>query len=191
MQENNRYSVSLAWQVILGILFAFLNFAVNCLNKYNPFPLYMDTLFTVSASFFGMTSGLICAILYHFICTFINHYEISTLVWAVCSLTVVLIIRIYLLKRNKIGAIDILLLVFLVALSVSLEGAIIFTIMHALTNYAEDSHVKFMYTLLSSNNIPVFISALLPRVPVNILDKGICVSLGYLCYLGLIKFFKR
>ncbi|MBQ6027921.1 MAG: hypothetical protein IJL24_00125, partial [Treponema sp.] len=82
---------------------------------------------------------------------------------------------------------DLILLVFLISLIVSVEGATIFTVLNVFTGYKEDSQVKFMYALLSSNSVSVFISALLPRVPVNILDKAISVCIGWLCFRGVSK----
>lgn len=142
----------------------------------------MDTIFTITASFFGLFSGLICAILYHISCTLIFHFDASTLVWVICSLTIVIIIRIYIKIQKKIEVPDLILLVFLISLIISFEGATIFTFLNVFTDYNEDSQVKFMYALLSSNSISVFISALLPRVPVNIIDKAISVSIGWACY---------
>lgn len=183
------YNFPLKTQIPLGIVFAFLNLGVNFLNRFNPIPLYMDTLFTVTASFCGLTSGLIAAVFYHILCTLVNHFDAISLFWALCSVTVVLIIRHYLFLRKKIEATDVLLLVFLVALIISFEGAVLFTVLNAITRYEEDSQIRFMYALLSSSNFPTFLSALLPRVPVNILDKGICVSLGYLTFRLLRKIF--
>ena len=193
MTENQRasklsqFNYPLKWQIPLGLIFVALNVGVNYLQNFNPIPLYMDTIFTIAASFFGLFSGLICAILYHISCTLIFHFDASTLVWVICSLTIVIIIRIYIKIRKKIEIPDLILLVFLISLIVSLEGATIFTLLNIFTGYNEDSQVKFMYALLSSNSISVFISALLPRVPVNILDKAISVSIGWACYKGIGK----
>ena len=193
MTENQRasnlsqFTYPLKWQIPLGLIFTALNLGVKYLQNFNPIPLYMDTIFTITASFFGLFSGLICAILYHISCTLIFHFDASTLVWVICSLTIVIIVRIYIKIRKKIEIPDLFLLVFLISLIVSLEGATIFTLLNVFTGYREDSQVKFMYALLSSNSISVFISALLPRVPVNILDKAISVSIGWACYKGIGK----
>ena len=178
-------------QISLGIVFAFLNLLLHFLNRFNPVPLYADTLFTVTAAFSGLTSGLICAVLSHILFFLAYHFGAESLFWMICSLSVVAIIRLYLKRRNVIEVADIILLIFLIALLVSFEGTFIFMILNTLSNYDEDSQIRFMYTFLSSSNIPTFISALLPRVPVNILDKGICVPLGYLCYRGVAKILKK
>jgi len=184
------YKKSLLVQILLGIVFGLLNHGVYFLQSFNPVPLYMDTLFTVTASFFGPVSGVISAALYHLLYLFIyTEAVVSSLVWMICSLSIVLIIRIYIKIRKRVEFPDILLLIFLIALIISLEGAIIFTILNAMTAFVEDSQIKFMYALLNSNNFSVFVSALLPRVPVNILDKAICVFLGWFSYRGIQKLF--
>ncbi len=187
-QQASAFAYSLKWQLPLGIVFALLNIAVNYLQNFNPVPLYMDTIFTISASFFGGVCGVISALLYHIATTVIYaKVPLWSLVWAICSLTIVLIIRVYIKIRKKIEITDLILLVFLISLIVSVEGATIFTFLNVFTGYKEDSQVKFMYALLSSNSVSVFISALLPRVPVNILDKAISVCIGWLCFSGVSK----
>ncbi len=187
---SNPYIISLKWQIPLGILFGLLNHGVYFLQSFNPVPLYMDTLFTVTASFFGPVSGVLAAALYHILYLFIYpNVDLSSLVWSICSLSIVLIIRLYIRIRKKIEFPDIILLIFLIALIISLEGAIIFTILNSWTDFIEDSQIKFMYALLNSNSFSVFVSALLPRVPVNILDKAICTLLGWFSFLGLQKLF--
>lgn len=191
MLENKNtspFTYSLKWQIPLGIIFACLNIGINYLQNYNPVPLYMDTIFTITASFFGGICGLISGLLYHITTTIIYaKVPLWSLVWAICSLTIVLIIRIYIKVRQKIEITDLILLVFLISLIVSIEGATIFTVLNVFTGYKEDSQVKFMYALLSGNSISAFISALLPRVPVNILDKAISICIGWLSYKGVKK----
>lgn len=87
--------------------------------------------------------------------------------------------------------VDILFLIFLLAIIISFEGAVIFAVLSAAVNYSESSQVRFMYALLESANVPAFLAALLPRIPVNILDKAISVTAGYLCYEGLCRIFPK
>ncbi|MCR4821397.1 MAG: hypothetical protein K5873_00815 [Treponema sp.] len=174
----------LLFQILAGIIFALLELLANILQQYNPIPLYMDTLFTVTASFFSALSGLICVSLYHTICALFRSHEAISLIWSICSFSLVLIIRLYIRNKSQIHIFDIILLVLIIAITVSLEGAMIFTIINTLADYREDSQVRPMYQLLSKNSLPRFISAFLPRIPVNILDKGICTSLGYLVFIG-------
>lgn len=186
MKDNQFPKTQISKQLLIGIICSALNFAVYHLYSLilNPIPLYMDTLFTVTASFFGAISGLLCAFVFHAFSIFFYNFPLYNLTWVICSFTVVLIIRLYISIRKKVEMLDIVLLVFLVALTISIEGALIFTILNFAVNYTEDSQVRFMFAFLSSNDLSTFISALLPRVPVNILDKGICVTLGYFSYKG-------
>ncbi len=175
-------------QILLGIILCACNLGVMFLQRLNPVPLYMDTLFTITAAFFGPISGCICATLFHLTCALFIDSNKTAFIWSICSYTIVLIIRMYIKKRSKIERLDILLLIFIIAIIISIEGALIFTILNILSTYTELSQVRLMYGFLSRNNLPTFVAALLPRVPVNILDKGICVSLGYLSYKGLSNF---
>ena len=191
--ENKRSTLStftypIKWQILLGLAFAALNIGVNYLQNFNPIPLYMDTIFTITASFFGGICGVLSALLYHVTTTFIYaKVPLWSLVWVICSLTIVLLIRGNIKIRKRIELPDLILLVFVIALTVSLEGAAIFTVLNVFTGYKEDSQVKFMYALLSNNSISKFISALLPRVPVNILDKAVSMAIGWPCFKGVAK----
>lgn len=188
--NESPYKKPLLIQILLGLAFGLLNHGVYFLQSFNPVPLYMDTLFTVTASFLGAVSGVLAAVLYHVLYLFIYpDVALSSLVWMICSLSVVLTIRLYIKIRKRIEFPDIFLLIFLIALIISLEGAIIFTILNAVTAFVEDSQIKFMYALLNSSGFSFFVSALLPRVPVNLLDKAICVLLGWYSYKGLQKLF--
>lgn len=198
MQENNSPKTAIKVQILIGLICSCLEFGLYYVYQslFNPLPLYMDTLFTTAASFFGPISGCICAFLFHAISIFIFKYPLYNFAWSICSFSVVLIISLYISLRkksigNKLEMIDIVLLVFIIALAISVEGALIFTTLNFAVNYSEDSQVRFMFAYLSSNNISTFFSALLPRVPVNILDKGICVSLGFFAYKGMKKLFNR
>ena len=179
------------FQILLGIVFAFLNILLCCLNTNFKIPLYMDTVFTVAASFFSLTAGLVCAALFHFFWKFIWDFQVFVFAWSICSFTLVLVIRFYVLKHRKITMVDILFLIFLLAIIISFEGAVIFAVLSAAVNYSESSQVRFMYALLESANVPAFLAALLPRIPVNILDKAISVTAGYLCYEGLCRIFPK
>ena len=179
------FTYPLKWQILLGIVFAALELGANYLQRFNPIPLYMDTTFTIASSFFGGVSGLITAAVYQVAANLLYVKSFVALAWALCSLTIVLIIRVYIKIRKKIEVPDLILLVFLISLIISLEGATIFTVLNGLTGYNEDSQVKFMYEFLSSNRVSEFISALLPRIPVNLLDKAISVTVGYLSFRGV------
>ena len=74
---------------------------------------------------------------------------------------------------------------FVSIVSISLRPT--FTILRALVEYRETAQVRTYYLYLLRFDIPVFLSAFIPRIPVNLLDKGICVTIGLFCYKGLCK----
>ena len=179
------------FQILLGLAFGLMNLAPHYLNSHFQLPLYMDTIFTVTAAFFSLTSGLVCAAVFHIVSVFSYHFSPYSLFWSICSFSIVFIIRFYVSRKEKIGLIDIVFLIFLIPLIISFEGASIFTVMNILANYKETSQVRFMYSLLKSANLPVFISALLPRIPANIVDKAIAMIFGWLCYKGICRIFPK
>lgn len=189
LNEIQKYP--LIFQIIIGLVCALLNLALCIIQDYYPIPLFMDTVFTVTGSLFGAVGGVTAAILFHFLSMLVHSNPPSDLTWSICSLTIVLIIRLYLRKRNikqtKLDFFDVLLLLIIIAIIISIEGAVIFTILRALVEYRETAQVRTFYLYLLRFDIPVFLSAFIPRIPVNLLDKGICVSIGLFCYKGLCK----
>lgn len=184
---NRTFSVKT--QVLIGVACGLLELFADFLQEhFNPVPLFMDTLFTVTASFFGGIAGIISAMLFHVLNKVLYSRTLFYLLWIVVSLTIVLLIRIFIRVRREYTAIDIVLLSFIVGIAISAEGALIFSMLHIFADYHEDAPVRQMYLFLKSNGLPLFICALLPRVPINLLDKGICVPLGFLVYTGARRF---
>lgn len=182
---------SILFQIVLGLVFAGLNFLVSLIQSFEIIPLFLDTIFTATASFFGLLCGFISATVYHSLCIIIWKEELIKFIWALCSYSLVLIIRLYIRKKTKLSLADIINLIFLNAVIISIEGAFIFLILHTVIKYNEDSSVRTMYLILIKNNISIFISSLLSRIPVNILDKGISVVGGYYSYLGIRKLYNK
>lgn len=193
LEGSNGYPtfLNMLFQILLGLAFGLMNLAPHYLNSHFQLPLYMDTIFTVTAAFFSLTAGLVCAAIFHIVSVFVYNFSPYSLFWSICSFSIVFIIRFYVSRKEKIGLIDIVFLIFLISLIISFEGATIFTVMNILANYKETSQVRFMYSLLKSANLPVFISALLPRIPANIVDKAIAMIFGWLCYKGICRIFPK
>ena len=170
-------------QVILGVACGLLEVLVNFLQEhFNPVPIFMDTLLTITASFFGGISGALSAVIFRVLAKVLHNQTPFAFFWLVCSLSLVAIIRLFVRARRELSAMDIVLLSFMASIIISVEGAFVFSLLHVIADYREDPSVRQMYLFLKSNGIPLFISALLPRVPMNLLDKGICVPLGFLLY---------
>lgn len=144
----------------------------------------MDTIFTTAASLSGLWSGLLCAAVFHILNVALGG---GSVLWSICSFSLVLVLRVYISKRKSVGFLDIVFLVFVLSFLISLEGAVIFAVLHKISGFQETSSVRTMYVLLRKINIPVIISAFLSRVPANLVDKGICVFLGFLIWRAELK----
>ncbi|MGN0739799.1 MAG: hypothetical protein ACI4LX_06475 [Treponema sp.] len=191
LQEQNDFpKFSVLCQIGIGLVCGVLNLFQGRFQGFATIPLFMDTMFISLASFFGLISGLVSATVNHLLFLVIEKQEVIKLVWALCSYSIVFIIRIYIRKKSKLFLMDIINLIFLTAVIISIEGALIFTVLHALVKYNEDSVIRSMFFMLIRSNFSTFVSALLPRIPVNILDKGISIAFGFFVYKGIKKLYE-
>ena len=150
MEKTAYQKTRLRTQILLGIILFVPNLGVMFLQRLNPVPLYMDTLFTTTATFFGPVCGMICATLFHLFCTIFIDQNAFAFLWSICSYTMVLIIWLYMKKRQQLGLIDILLLVFITAIIISIEGALLFTIMNVLDTYDSQTKIKFSSVIMNT-----------------------------------------
>lgn len=184
---------SLLFQIVLGLICGCLN-GLFVFESVGNFPLYNDTIFTVLASFFGWVSGITSAVTYHLWGRFImskGDTEPLAILFVLCSLSIVVIVQLYQRKKEKLLFIDLLILIFIITMVISLEGAFIFTVLYRLFEYQEPIESKKITYLMLQQQIPLLLSAWFARVPVNLVDKTLAVCLGYFGALGLDKFLYR
>lgn len=179
VSSHKKFNFSVKCQIILGVVFGLLEYGMIWLNSLNSAPLYMDTIFTTAASLSGLWSGLLCAAVFHILNVALSG---GSVLWSICSFSLVLVFRVYISKRKSVGFLDIVFLVFAISFVISLEGAVIFAVLHKISGFQETSSVRTMYMLLRKIDLPVIVSAFLPRVPANLVDKGICIFLGFLIW---------
>jgi len=204
------------WKIaLLCLVSGLLNYLIShFINGVCGLPLYLDTLFTAAVYFaVGLFPALITAILLYLFNTleyiYLMNVEIKTVWWLYlfffCVVFEVLLIFFFRKKLNPLDAafrknpslyafINIapllMLIVVLDCIVVSVTGGIIDYILTLLSSpkafFPEDS---FKIGLLR-NNVPLLASAILSRVPINIVDRffvvfgGYGVSLGYRKILG-------
>ena len=87
---------SIKVQLVLGILCGVLNYLLIVIREFFKIPLFLDTVFTMLASFYGPAAGCIAAFLCHLFGLLFDTN--SNLLWMICSLTIVLVIRLF--SRN-------------------------------------------------------------------------------------------
>ena len=186
--------------VVSGILNVTISYFVNGVGN---IPLYLDTLFTVAMCFSaGLLPGIFTAILLPVLTTFKYTYLLGlpvetawwTYLFVLCVLFEVLLVFSF---RKKIAPPDaafrkapsfyafislaplLLVIVALDCIVVSVTGGIIDYVITLLSSpkafYPEDS---FKLGLLR-NNVPILASAILSRIPINIVDRFIVIFGGY------------
>ena len=192
------------WKVAaLCLVSALLNSAVSYfINDVGKALLFLDTLFTAAMCFgFGLLPGLFTALLLPVFTAFkyiLMGLDLATTWWTLLFLPcVILEVLLIFSFRDKIKPLDdafrkksslvnfislapvLLLLVVLDCIVVSVSGGIIDFILTKLsvpkTSYPEES-IKIG---LLRNNVPVIASAILSRIPVNIIDRFFVVFGGY------------
>lgn len=180
-------------QIIIGFAFASMEFLTVVVNYiFLKLPLYFDCIWTCAASFFCPLSGIICAICYHFPVIILLHHDWPSLIFIICSLTVVLCVRVFLrYKKNLPFILSFIMLIFTMSFIISIEGGIIYNINYehfAYSEYSPDN--SFIYSFFI-RGIPFLLSGILGRIPVNLLDKSIACICGWWLYKLLNKFFKK
>ena len=167
-------------------------------------PLFMDTLFTVTASCFGWAGGIVAAVSFHAI-KFAVHGQTSprylpNMVFFLCSLTVVICVRLMLFRKSADGTAErggskplrLLILGIVLALAISFEGGLFYAAIISRTKHILENHaVNMLLYPLMTQNVPIPASSTLISIPVNLVDKTIAVFGGYGVYALLRKAGRR
>lgn len=172
------------------------NIATSFLASALHAPIFLDTIFTVAITFYaGLVPGLIVAVLHNPIMTFIRSVIYGTSLfyfgslYAVCGMLIALSTWIF--SRNKkdfffnrtVTVLYLLIIVFVSSFLSCFSASALDTFIRPLLN---DS-LRFFPTDIFS--IPfqklkfgMFLSYLLPRIPITVLDRLICTFLGFGLY---------
>ena len=187
MVFQKKYSI---WfQLVLGLICGLLNMFGSKMAEGLSLPIFNDTLFTVLASFFGWTAGITSALGYHILfCLFIQN-GFSGFLFVICSLSMVLIVRLYIKNKEKLSLMDFVFMIFISALVISFEGGIIFVFVFNQFDFKETVEVNKITYILIRQQIPLLFSSWLSRIPVNLLDKTLAVLAGGYGAIGLGKLF--
>lgn len=169
---------SLICKIATVIISVFCNITITTLTKKIPnIPLFMDTIFTVAATFYG---GLIPGLLTG-LCTNLLSFDpsrgITHALYALCNMSSALVVFLFIRKRPlSLPIFDLLLLAIQICFANSLLGGIISTFFFAgLDKFPSDYIVAGMIM----QNIPIITAAILSRIPINMIDKTIAVTGGY------------
>ncbi|MDE6349507.1 MAG: hypothetical protein K2K67_00700, partial [Treponemataceae bacterium] len=169
-------------QCALGIIAGILNIALSLAAIRLHVPLFMDTLFTVTASCFGWTCGIVAAASLHILSFIVYGYISQNLTFFFCSLTVVAGVRLMLFRKSAANAeerggskpLRLLILAIVLALVISLEGGLFYYALISLTKYnIGNQAVNMLIYTFVTQNVPMLISATLARFPVNLVEKAV------------------
>ncbi|MEL3906981.1 MAG: hypothetical protein P1P65_08180 [Treponema sp.] len=159
-------------------------------------PLFSDTIFTVAVTFYaGLVPGLIVAALYNPVMTLVECAVYGTemfyfdFLYALCGMLIVL--STYLLSRNKkefffnrtVTILYLLLIAFVSSFLSSFAATILDTFIRPLFETISGfSRIDNFSTVFQKLQFGVFLSYLLPRIPITVLDRLMCTFLGFALY---------
>lgn len=179
---------TMVFQLAVGILAGFLNYIFSSSMLKLGVPLFMDTIFTATASCFGIVCGIVTAISSHIVSFVIAGFsfpeEASNMIFVFCSLTVVLGMRILIHLSEKrefpVSPLHLFALGIMMALVISIEGAFFYVLLLKYSEYVIDNKAvsTLIYTLITQK-ISLIASSTLARIPVNMVDKLIAVFAGW------------
>ena len=178
-------------QCAAGIVAGFLNLLFCSAAIELKLPLFMDTLFTVTASCFGWACGIIAAVASHIIGFLSNGYsfpkDIPNLLYFFCSLTIVAGVRIVLFRKplndGRANPFNMLFLSIVFAFIISLEGGLFYVMLvqsnRVSANIIGNRAVSSLIYTFVTKNIPMLVASPLASIPVNLVDKTLAVFGGY------------
>ena len=172
-------------QIFIGIIFGVVNyfFYLFCYQVLH-IPLFMDNVFIFGAAFFGFPSGMISAFVFHFV-DFLVKMAGGTqtalqFFYSICSFTAVFLTWALVTRHRDFSWILMALLVFVVTIVVSIEGAAIYSFIISQNSFSNENEAVYsLYYILTFQNFGVFWSATLARIPINLCDKAIAVFGGF------------
>ena len=172
------------------------NIATSFLASALHAPIFLDTVFTVAITFYaGLVPGLIVAVLHNPIRTFIRYAIYGTSLfyfgslYAVCGMLIALSTWIF--SRNKkdfffnrtVTVLYLLIIVFVSSFLSCFSASALDTFIRPLLN---DSLRFFPIDIFSipfqKLKFGIFLSYLLPRIPITVLDRLICTFSGFGLY---------
>lgn len=191
-------AVPLRFQILLGLACGFLDFAAARLRELLGIPLYLDTIFTMFASFFGLAGGLISGAVYHVVLAIAGLLSSSGsfypehLLWMICSLTIPIVFRLFMRRGKDVSWTDMLFILIIISVLIAFEGGIIARVLYGATgNYQEPPELTPSYFPLIIAGIKYELAVFLVRLPASLIDKTISLAVSFALCLGAQKVLRR
>ena len=190
-----------AFTGLLCLLALLLNIASAMLASALKLPAFLDTIFTVAITFYsGLIPGIIVAALFNPAMTLIrcamtgSELFLYDFLYALCGILIV--IACWLFSRNKkefhfnrrVTLLYLLIIVFFSTFVSSFSASALDTFIRPLFEKVSGfSAIDDISLVFQKMNFSVFLSYLLPRIPITLLDRFICTFAAYGIYSGLRK----
>ena len=190
-----------AFTGLLCLLALLLNIASAMLASALKLPAFLDTIFTVAITFYsGLIPGIIVAALFNPAMTLIrcamtgSELFLYDFLYALCGILIV--IACWLFSHNKkefhfsrrVTLLYLLIIVFFSTFVSSFSASALDTFIRPLFEKASGfSAIDDISLIFQKLNFSVFLSYLLPRIPITLLDRCICTFAAYGIYSGLRK----
>lgn len=173
-------------QLILALIFSPLNFLTSYIFcEVLKLPLFMDMIFVYAASFFGIPCGVIVGTVHCLANTLIFQSSLKHFLFVICCITGTLLTRLIITRHEDFHWVRLFLLFLTSTILISLEGSIISSfLLTTVTDYTEISTILFLTYTLIMQNLNMQLSAFFARLPLNLFDKAIAVTLGFGIYIG-------
>ena len=185
----------------LCLLALTLNIALSFLSSFLPISLFLDSIFTVALIFYcGLVPALVVAAFYNPLMTLIRCAIYGTeifyfdFLYALCGILIVIIT--WALSRNKkefffsktVTVLYLFIIVFASSFVSSFMASILDTYIRPLFEKTSGFSSIDKYSLAFQQlKFDTFLSYLLPRIPITVLDRLICTFAGF----GIYRLAKR
>jgi len=179
-----KHYTQIAKNIAIIVLSVAGNVLIKSVTQMIPnMPLFMDTIFTVAATFCGgLVPGLIVGLLTNVVSSglasiFTPGIGIRYL-YSLCNMATALVVFLFCkkAKMSEMKPLDLALLSILVCLTNSVVGGLISTFLY---RTLEMSSPDYIVAEMMLYNIPMPVAAIISRIPINMVDKLIAVVLGY------------
>ncbi len=194
MEQNSVFKKYPLWfELLAGVIFGAVNSVLSTFFVDIKSPIFMDTIFAVTAAFVGWWSGLASVVVFDIMSILKTPPDLRFVVafFPLCVLAMVVIVRLVYRKRDRVTFISLIFVYVLCWIFVSAIGAVVSTYAFSQFAYPDSYSIKYITMMFATQHIPLIFSAFLSRIPVNALDKLVAVFLGWGIYLLIEKFSRK
>jgi len=198
------------FMLLFCIAGAFLNISFNKILTISGIglPLYLDTVLTITVTLFGgLFWGCLTGALTNIIGHSIDFWGWQGYLFALCNIATAFITWLFMrlfpqelkiTQRQKTTAyktmnlvVVLILLSFALCLAMSILGGLISALIQIITNSpADEMKLKALLGESMFSKLPVVLSEIISRIPINIIDRLLSVFLGFGVAFGISRFLK-